>query len=1272
MKPVTALLFTLCAFAQSTSRLTVIPPQGDSAPGIIGLRERYANGTNEVQISGPASVAATWKLTVPSVPPPTDNLCLTGQTSGQTDWASCGEKLVSDYNWFHIVGVLSADLVTITYADGKCPADATDTFAALFYDFSDLDNWELAYQDGTGTCTRGGGGTLVFNVAGTYANAIATSATSGWNEAILSSPEATYVSIRAGVDYYDIYESVKTGSTRHVTVRCDGNGAILRAMVDDLTVVYANSNASIRIDGCGIDGNGHTGVQAVLVSSDSGSSFGGRIERLNIGNVDIGIHTITGYLTDILNNRLNNAATAAMWLENIDEMDAGTGLVFGNNMSCSGTCLYGLHWNGPGALQFKANGFNGFITQVHLEPSTGWASAADDGADTVITWYDRSGAIPNNKFRSTWVGKMLKIGTAYCVIDAVTSDTEMRCNGQNLGTLSARSFLVGTSGQVQVLSNLLDSGVLTDYGIRYVGDGDFAGTQLENNFIINYVKTNMKGISLEGSGMRIAQAKINQIYGDPTLTGTVGISVTGGSEIHVGLNNIVGFKKCIDFGSGVSNSGTDVNRCSQYGTSEITSASSTVTIREHQVWAATGVGNGIYWPSGFVGVNIALPLAALDVYGTSDDPTGSGTTQTGIFRMTGNGTGVLDAGLRDGSPYSAWLQTGNAGDLSTHYPLELNPLGGTVAVGGSFGKITNTDLVFITDNASRVRLSANGAVFRPETDYATDLGTGTYRWRDVFIHNIDILGTCTGCLPVVDTSAVVKGSSDATKQLRFEVDGFSTAQTRVATWPNQDITVAGLQVSGQTFITPQKIAYSDGGYGELLTIYNEATAGSYAPGCLTLASTDMATPAQKSATQLCGGYDGSGYTNDFFVIRTATGAGTWQNALEIRNQDATVRGNLDIVGDVVAGDVLAATFSTLGHSNLGTVAASDVEVFSLKINTTTPAVIGQCWIATSTDGEGEWDTCSGGSSQWTTSGSDIYYNSTGSVGIGIVPASSRLHISGDYTAVRFDSYDASAVGVGPNNQFRSARGSVGSPAAVQSNDQMGNITFSGYGATTFGNPGARILARALGTFTDSSRPTRLIFETTPSASSTAVCRWYFDSTGDLVPCADNTYSLGDYSGNRIKDISMDGYLTVGVNVNIGGSYQVSGTAVIDSSRNLVGVNSIAQSLTFGTASTYDIGTVSAPADQIYAEYIQVETALRMASGTYLEGSLIPNGNNLYQMGDAFNRMSAVYTVGLSVSGTITPPSGTALNGTTSCGSGQAVKSITFSQGLATAITCGAP
>jgi hypothetical protein len=60
-------------------------------------------------------------------------------------------------------------------------------------------------------------------------------------------------------------------------------------------------------------------------------------------------------------------------------------------------------------------------------------------------------------------------------------------------------------------------------------------------------------------------------------------------------------------------------------------------------------------------------------------------------------------------------------------------------------------------------------------------------------------------LPVPDTTALVAGSADATKLLRFEVDGFTAATTRVLTPPDQDGTLAVLE-RAQTFTKgPQTI-----------------------------------------------------------------------------------------------------------------------------------------------------------------------------------------------------------------------------------------------------------------------------------------------------------------------------------------------------------------------------------------------------------------------------------------------------------------------------------
>jgi predicted DNA-binding transcriptional regulator AlpA len=56
--------------------------------------------------------------------------------------------------------------------------------------------------------------------------------------------------------------------------------------------------------------------------------------------------------------------------------------------------------------------------------------------------------------------------------------------------------------------------------------------------------------------------------------------------------------------------------------------------------------------------------------------------------------------------------------------------------------------------------------------------------------------------PFVDTTNIIKGSSDATKLLRFEVDGLTTATTRTWTAQDANITVAGIDLA-QTWTATQ-------------------------------------------------------------------------------------------------------------------------------------------------------------------------------------------------------------------------------------------------------------------------------------------------------------------------------------------------------------------------------------------------------------------------------------------------------------------------------------
>jgi hypothetical protein len=73
-----------------------------------------------------------------------------------------------------------------------------------------------------------------------------------------------------------------------------------------------------------------------------------------------------------------------------------------------------------------------------------------------------------------------------------------------------------------------------------------------------------------------------------------------------------------------------------------------------------------------------------------------------------------------------------------------------------------------------------------------------------------------GVFPVADTQTLVKGSGDSSKLLRFEVDGFTTGTTRVATWPDADLTVVGLAttqtLTNKTLTTPTIGDFTNAGH----------------------------------------------------------------------------------------------------------------------------------------------------------------------------------------------------------------------------------------------------------------------------------------------------------------------------------------------------------------------------------------------------------------------------------------------------------------------------
>jgi len=81
---------------------------------------------------------------------------------------------------------------------------------------------------------------------------------------------------------------------------------------------------------------------------------------------------------------------------------------------------------------------------------------------------------------------------------------------------------------------------------------------------------------------------------------------------------------------------------------------------------------------GRVGIGANAPTTKLDIRGAYSNPSIPSFTSTGVFRMgIGLSTGI-DMGIMENSPFSGWIQKGDAGTAGA---LSLQPLGGNLGVG---------------------------------------------------------------------------------------------------------------------------------------------------------------------------------------------------------------------------------------------------------------------------------------------------------------------------------------------------------------------------------------------------------------------------------------------------------------------------------------------------------------------------------------------------------------------------------------------------------------
>ena len=92
------LLLSAAVYAQSSSKITIVPKQNDSDTGVIEFREKYANGTNKVTIQAPDELPSSYTVKYPRVAPSADQCAVFNGTT--FNYVQCnGDLNPADYNW---------------------------------------------------------------------------------------------------------------------------------------------------------------------------------------------------------------------------------------------------------------------------------------------------------------------------------------------------------------------------------------------------------------------------------------------------------------------------------------------------------------------------------------------------------------------------------------------------------------------------------------------------------------------------------------------------------------------------------------------------------------------------------------------------------------------------------------------------------------------------------------------------------------------------------------------------------------------------------------------------------------------------------------------------------------------------------------------------------------------------------------------------------------------------------------------------------------------
>ena len=1324
--PILCVLAAVAAFPQAQTPLTITQSAG-SATGELRMQERRTNGQNYVGIKAPQSVATNTVWALPAVDGTTGQFLKT-DGAGILGWGSGGSRIViSDYFWSQTPGgTLAAGVETITLTPCPVGVDATDTknYAYISGGTGTAEAVQYTTSGGAGTCSSGAAtGTIKVTVANSHSGAW-TIANAGFREAERASTHGDILLISS----IDVYE--RTVIEKAITLECGGGGGAqcvvtahgeIVAIDIDLAAPVTLQNFSIMAASPQVSAG--AGVR-LGVDSSGNHNCGSKLDSLFIYQFYYGIHLKDGCKPVITRNEIADSTKYGIYAQNIFNPDGGDGFIAHNTIGNTPAADAAIRYESGGGLKIIDNKIlNNFQWGVDLYPNSG---ASTGQLYITSNSFDRmkAGGIRASG-TDAWYGVNV-IGNI--IIDAGEDGTFTCIEFANPGMVgglfagnmcqSGQYAVKASQGtQVKVAANtftgskVISSTVALDYDAPLATTHANRPSTADNGSILYCTDCTATGAS---GGTGAAIYRINGAW-STSPTGALQISQGGnsfGTDMLIGTNDakdiqmrrngaltlgvfsaqveVYGFlgintsgvnMRVQPSGSGIGNFGTFSNhplgvytdsaerwrwnaagmfvpattdtydigltgtrirgvyaKFGEFYKSGSTAAADYVETRKYKFKDATGSTGS--WD---MQADVTATVSQLFSRDNAGDPfrysvrqsSGSLVNYEILYasiipekRNTGLGHSVTDATFpKLGTSSQPWSEIwGTNGDFAGDLTIDGTTVANVVNYASGTMAGTMKPLFGGTGSIGASGYSYGAAFFTASGFTLTDTTTVGYVWTATSTGGAGSWQAASGAaLPVTDTTGIAKGSSDATKIVRLEVDGFTTATTRVLTPPNANATIAGLEVQ-QSFTAPQTVAIAS--VQNQMTLTQTNPSGTYDPACLVLASTDTVTSTIYGAARVCSGYESASFTDEKFAIQTATGSGTYQDALTIKNQAVTILGSIAATG--------SATFSFVNGTMDGTMK---------------PLFSGNGSIGSATYKYGDFFGVRGNFTG-ATIGSE-----TTTVRLG---QNLDLNYSSNYAGMAINTWSATDGHGGVLDINKSGSGTIGTHAAVANSEVLGAFVFRGSDGTAF-QQASQVIGEVDGAVSSGIVPGRLRIRTADT-SGVMTERMRIDSAGLA-----SFYAGVDVTGNLSAAV---------INATGSPAYQVSGTTVIDSSRNgafanLTWSGTVANSITFSAGSTYNVGSTGAPPLNVYGNYIEPLTELVLGSGVSFRGSLIPAINNTYAVGNTSFRVSNVATVNMNLSGTVTAPNGnTGLSAIKTVGDGSGGScTITISGGIITASTC---